>query len=275
MPRTPELSATQLAASGLATVTATVGASYLGVAGTLWGAAFMSVASTAGVAVYKHYLEEGKKQVWEKAHTPPEVAETAADITRMDPTRTVVWPAGTHAADPTEVIAGVRMEPGEDPTRLLDTPADPTRGERTLEWFKQRWVVLAASSVAVFAVVMGGVTLVEALADKPVSALVGATDDKGTSFGNVGDKGGNTPVERPTDRPTGKPTDPPSSRPPQQPNPEPTNKPSPPPTKPPTQPPTHPPTQPPVSPPAKQPPPETPKGDNGQAPPQQQPLGSS
>lgn len=266
MPRKPELSATQLVASGLATVTATVGASYLGVAGTLWGAAFMSVASTAGVAVYKHYLEQGKEQIWEKTHAPPEVEEAAADVTRADPTRTVMWPAGAHAGDPTEVIAGVRPEPEDAATRPAGT-AGPSRAANTMEWLKRRWMVLAASSVAVFAVVMGGVTLVEAIADQPVSSIVGATDDKGTSFSNVGHKTKTTPDdEGPTDRPSGKRTEPtgtstpdPTSPPTHKPRTPPVEPPSPPPTKAPVVPPAPKPSQPPGQGPGQ---PEVPK-DNG------------
>jgi hypothetical protein len=51
-----ELSATQLVATALAAVTATVAASYLGVAGTVIGAAVVSVMSAIGNAVYAHSL---------------------------------------------------------------------------------------------------------------------------------------------------------------------------------------------------------------------------
>ncbi|MEV0145759.1 MULTISPECIES: hypothetical protein [unclassified Nonomuraea] len=52
-----ELSVPQIGGSALAAVTAAVAASYLGVAGTVIGAAVMSVASTVGTAVYTHYLK--------------------------------------------------------------------------------------------------------------------------------------------------------------------------------------------------------------------------
>jgi len=51
------LSATQLAASVLAAVTAAVLASYLGVNGTVIGAATVSLLSAVGTAVYSHSLE--------------------------------------------------------------------------------------------------------------------------------------------------------------------------------------------------------------------------
>jgi len=58
-----DVSATQVVASLLATVTGAVAASYLGVAGTLVGAAMGSVASTAGAAVYKHYLARSQERL--------------------------------------------------------------------------------------------------------------------------------------------------------------------------------------------------------------------
>lgn len=58
-----ELSVPQIGGSALAAVTAAVAASYLGVAGTVIGAAVMSVASTVGTAVYTHYLKRTGDQV--------------------------------------------------------------------------------------------------------------------------------------------------------------------------------------------------------------------
>jgi hypothetical protein len=58
-----ELSATQVIASMLAAVTGAIAASYAGIAGTMVGVAVMSVASTAGAAVYKHYLGRSKERL--------------------------------------------------------------------------------------------------------------------------------------------------------------------------------------------------------------------
>ncbi len=58
-----ELSATQVIASMLAAVTGAVAASYTGIAGTMIGVAVMSVASTAGGAVYKHYLGRSQERL--------------------------------------------------------------------------------------------------------------------------------------------------------------------------------------------------------------------
>ncbi|TAM84348.1 MAG: hypothetical protein EPN43_12635 [Jatrophihabitans sp.] len=57
------LSSTQLVASALAAVTATVAASYLGVSGTVIGAAVASVLSVLGNAVYSHSLRQTGSRV--------------------------------------------------------------------------------------------------------------------------------------------------------------------------------------------------------------------
>jgi hypothetical protein len=71
-----ELSATQVIASMLAAVTGAIAASYSGIAGTVIGVAVMSVASTAGAAVYKHYL--GRSQ--EKLHASKEKLRSVAVV---------------------------------------------------------------------------------------------------------------------------------------------------------------------------------------------------
>ena len=60
-PRGIHLSGTQVIASVLATLTGAVAASYLGVGGTLVGAAVGSLASTMGTEIYKHYLLRSKE----------------------------------------------------------------------------------------------------------------------------------------------------------------------------------------------------------------------
>ena len=57
------LSAAQVIASVLATLSAAVAASFLGVAGTLVGAAVGSVVSTMGTEIYKHYLQRSEERL--------------------------------------------------------------------------------------------------------------------------------------------------------------------------------------------------------------------
>ena len=58
-----QISATQLIASALAAVTATFAASYLGVSGTVIGAAIASVVTVTGNAVYGHSLHRTSERV--------------------------------------------------------------------------------------------------------------------------------------------------------------------------------------------------------------------
>lgn len=61
------LSMPQVVAGGVATLTAATAASYLGVYGTIFGAAVMSVISTAGTAVTQHWLERSGDKAKEAA----------------------------------------------------------------------------------------------------------------------------------------------------------------------------------------------------------------
>jgi hypothetical protein len=72
--RRMELSATQLTASVLAAVTAAVAASYLGVAGTIIGAGVVSFATTAGTAIYRHYLARTEERLRAAASQLPQGA---------------------------------------------------------------------------------------------------------------------------------------------------------------------------------------------------------
>ncbi|QFG20879.1 hypothetical protein [Actinomadura sp. WMMB 499] len=242
----PDLSTTQVIASGVATAVAAIGASFLGVYGTVIGTALMSVISTAGAAVCKHYLDRGRDQIRDMSHVQGaarrrEAADDAGEeATSADPTRTMVWPAGT---DPSRTMVS---PPGGDPsaTRLdgglgdpnatrLDSPpgdpsatrADPSRtvagalaaeaGEdarrrvarrtaldETLAWAKQNWAKLAASSAVVFAVVLGGITIYEATTGAPLGGSGGGLTVTKVLGGGDGGSGG-TVEETPTDAPTG------------------------------------------------------------------------
>ncbi|WP_141583476.1 hypothetical protein [Actinomadura sp. WMMA1423] len=231
MPRKlPDLSTTQLIASATATAVAALGASYLGVYGTIIGAALMSVISTAGSAVGKHYLDQGRAQIKELTHLQSAVrrrdaAEGAADEARSaDPTRTAVWSGDPNATRFDPLPGGgdpnaTRLDPGGDPgaTRLDPTQTvaaalaeeageDAVRQvvrrsawQSTVEWAKAHWVKLVVSSAAVFAVVIAGITVYEAGTGKPV----GGASGKGLTVTKVVGGGGD---ERPADTPSQNPS---------------------------------------------------------------------
>jgi hypothetical protein len=298
-----DLSTNQLVAGGLATLAAAVGASFLGVYGTVLGAALMSVVSTAGTALGQHYLDRAREQIKERTHLHDAahgetVARGAAGAaTSADPTRTIVLPGGDPQAtrfdpDPnaTRFDAdpnATRLDADPSATRLdlspAETVADVLAAEAghqaveraawrqafrdTLAWAQRRWIMLAVSSVAVFAVVMTGITVLEKITDRPASGWVGANDGRGTTWSNLGngEGGGGTPGETPSQAPTGEtgqPTDAPTTG-----SPETTQdgEPTPGSTTEPEQPgrPTPQPSSEPTAPPTTQPPTTTPPGDDG------------
>src|ERR1700680_4604596 len=79
------LSSTQVAASVLATLTGAIAASYLGVGGTLAGAAVGSIASTAGTEVYRHYLVRTHERLRGGVVTRRYRAARGTVVSRTDP----------------------------------------------------------------------------------------------------------------------------------------------------------------------------------------------
>ncbi|TDC83837.1 hypothetical protein [Actinomadura sp. 7K507] len=240
------MSTTQLIASAAATAAAAFGASYLGVYGTIIGAALMSVISTAGAAVGQHYLDQGRSQLKELTHMQAavrrrEAADGAAEeATSADPTRTAVWTDGPSATrfdppgggdpnatrldlpsgdpnatrmdpsamdpgatrmDPVEAVAGsLAEEAGEDAVRQV---ARRSAWENTVQWARVHWVKLAAPAAVVFVVVIGGITIYEAVTGQPIGS-----SSRGLTVTNVLGGGGGQPDETPSQSPSDAPTEP-------------------------------------------------------------------
>jgi hypothetical protein len=163
-----EISLTQVIGSALAAVSAAFAASWLGVAGTLLGAAAVSVIATVGTSVYSHSLRRTRARL-----------------------RTVVLPmhvtpaahAPTAAAE-TQQLADAEM-PDERPA-----PAGPAR-----------WGVVGAVAASVFLLAMAGVTAIELTTGKSLPALVAGKDDqRSTTIGQVIE--GNARSKQSTPKPT-------------------------------------------------------------------------
>src|SRR5580704_7424560 len=137
------LSAAQIIASVLATLSAAVAASFLGVAGTLLGAALCSVLSTTGTEIYKHYRQRSE----ERLRTAGQVLYHSAGKTKTGSTQTQAGATsgGRHAAyqgsagqqGATRQL-GNRDVAGQDPAnqetavwdrRQYGTPRDPQQTE--------------------------------------------------------------------------------------------------------------------------------------------------
>jgi hypothetical protein len=156
-----ELSATHLLATALAAITATVAASYLGVAGTVIGAAVVSVMTAIGNAVYAHSLRTTHARVREAV--PVRRWATA-------PSATSALPRAT-----------------EEPERQRARADIETRGG---------WHRAAFGAVAVFVALLTVITGVEIVTGRPVSDLLRGTTGSGTTL--FGDASGNSPAPVPT-----------------------------------------------------------------------------
>ena len=208
----PDLNPTHLVAGGLATATTTVATSYLGVGGTIIGAAFMSVATTAGAAVYQYYLDRGKRRYVTKVTSGITLRITGRTAKSGEPAESAAGPgkpaepaeAAPAEAAPTEPAPGEAAGPGEagpDETAELTEPAAPAPDDADVRRAgprRPRWYVLAGAAFAIFAVVIGAITAIESLANKPVSAMLGRSDRSGTSLGDTfGGDGGSAPTRNP------------------------------------------------------------------------------
>ncbi|MCW2900176.1 MAG: hypothetical protein JWO67_2441 [Streptosporangiaceae bacterium] len=154
MPGQPkfELSVTQLIASAAATVTATVAASYFGVGGTLIGAGAVSVLSTVGATIYRHFLDRGREQI-------------VAKIPARAPA------AGSRGA------VGAGGEDGDSDAPAAIGTAAGSMGSRP--WPK--WYVLTGAAAGVFLVVIGLVTVFELSTGRPLANTVQGKAGQGTS----------------------------------------------------------------------------------------------
>lgn len=126
-PRGIRLSGTQVIASVMATVTGAIAASYLGVAGTLIGAALGSIASTMGTEIYRHYLlrsQEGLRSAGEMLYHRTTGTHT---VTQHPATQ----PSGTQSSGATEGN-GARTAAGGRHAAQPDVP-----GQETVTWRRQ------------------------------------------------------------------------------------------------------------------------------------------
>jgi hypothetical protein len=149
----PPLSMTQIMASVLAAVSATVAASYFGVAGTVVGAGLGSAISVVGGALYKHYMDRTRDRI------------KAAAIESAVAQRFGITDPAVHAANAAAAAS--------DTTAL---PRVPGRGVQ----FNTKRILIATA--ALFVLVLGAVTAFEALSGKPLSATVKNQKGTGTSL---------------------------------------------------------------------------------------------
>ena len=146
---------TKLAAGSLAAVSAAVIGSYLGVAGTLIGAAVASVVGSLGTEIYQRSINRGAQKLQTLA--PAFVKAPAA--------------VGT----PEVAAATVEDEPAH--TVATDEVVEKRSGP------KIRWKPVVVGAVAVFIIAMGAIFAVEAFAGKSLDSITTGTDSGRSTIG--------------------------------------------------------------------------------------------
>jgi hypothetical protein len=167
-PDRPQLSATQVVASVLAAITATLAASYLGVAGTVIGAAVASVLTVVGNAVYGHSIQRTGERVRAAVPAsarwlPPVGSSTSSTTTTTSGAKHVEWRDRTHHSADSAPLGG-----------------------------RARLKRLGLACLAVFAVINVAITGVELIAGRPISDLLTGKQASGTTLFGTHDAGGAT-----------------------------------------------------------------------------------
>jgi hypothetical protein len=154
-------------AGALAAVCAAVIGSFLGVAGTLIGAAVASVIGSVGTEIYHRSIQKGTKKL-HNTLAPTFVKAPAA--------------VGTP-----EVAAATE---DDSPSHLV--PPEPGR---------IRWGRVAVIAGALFVLAMGSLTVAEIVTGKSAASTVGNTSSTGTTVGSVF-RGGGSSTRTPTPAPS-------------------------------------------------------------------------
>jgi hypothetical protein len=159
-------------AAALAAVCAAVAGSFLGVAGTLAGAAIASIIGTVGTEIYTRSLKRGAEKL--QTYTPTFVKAPAA-------VGTPPVEAATEEEAPSHTV-----------------PADSGGG--------LRWKRIALIAGAVFVVAVGALSVVELVAQRSVASMVGHDSSGTTTVSSVLD-GGVKQKRNPAPAPSATPTE--------------------------------------------------------------------
>jgi hypothetical protein len=161
-------------AGTLAAVSAAVVGSFLGVAGTLAGAAVVSVIGSVGTEVYQRSLNKGVKHL--QAFTPAFIKAPAA-----------VGTPGVAAATEEDLPS--------------HTVPEAERASRQIRWGR-----VAMIAGALFVLAMGSVTVAELITGKSVASTVGSSSGGGTTVGSLFE-GGRHSTSTPAPATSSTPTD--------------------------------------------------------------------
>ena len=178
----------KVAAGTLAAVSAAVIGSFLGVAGTLIGAAIASVIGSVGTEVYQRSIHKGAKKLQTLA---PTFVKAPAAVGTPGVAAATEEDAPSHTVAPDEVTE--KREQAQSGSGL-------------------RWKPILLGAVVVFVIAMGAIFAVEAIAGRSLASISGNDDSGRSTIGvQVGDnKATPSPIpsvapsetEAPADTPT-------------------------------------------------------------------------
>jgi hypothetical protein len=166
--RGPDISAAQVAGSALAAVSAGVVASFLGVGGTIMGAALGSVVASIGGAVYSHSFQRAGYKLGE---TKVLAVVTSRRTSEVDP-------------GPSDVPV-IESEDDEHPPYAESAPAEgdpaepatasrlPSPGGRVPRWLS--WKAAVALTVVAFVIAIAAIQVFELVIGRPISGGSGGT----------------------------------------------------------------------------------------------------
>jgi hypothetical protein len=185
-----DVTGTQVCASTLASVSAAIVASFFGVAGTVGGAAVVSVIATAGSAVYSHGIRQTGARLQDTQ--AGRLTRPLRSWQRPGITREADDPGASGAPGPAASSVSAHQTPG---------PGHSTSGWKA--WLSQRRWGVALGVAIVFVASLATVTLVELVGQQPLAAITGNEPSGSTSIGSLFD---DSAPDTPDDTPT--PTDP-------------------------------------------------------------------
>ena len=165
------LTTSQVAASALAACCASIVASYLGVAGTVIGAAVGSVIATTGAAIWGHLFRRGGDKIKQTLLVNGQLVEVEESAPPVPAGRFYGADAAHTAELWTPKDATAETQVVNDETKLISPPAEekPTRAARFLKYRKPMGI--AAAIVAVFSISI----VVGMLAGAPVRSAGSST----------------------------------------------------------------------------------------------------
>ncbi|MFC1402362.1 MULTISPECIES: hypothetical protein [Streptacidiphilus] len=185
-----------MAASALAAVGAAILASSLGVAGTIIGAAVVSIGATCGSAVFQHVFRRTGEEIRSRVPAVVEAAQTPEEWAAARRADAVVafdkdGAAATAQFDP--------FDPGGEHTRMMAQVAPPAENESVTVYKggkparKRTWKFYALVSGLVFVLAMTPIAITEFATGQTVGTTVwGGTGGSGSSDG-VGGSPSQTP----------------------------------------------------------------------------------